>query len=202
MVLMNLVEQTNKVHATFNQQKNMLDKKKMESLTELKRQKKLMAHKEQLIFELKQQKDFIKSQMAESLRQKQIIQKNEQKSKSSHDKEVSQKAERLEAHKLLVDKSNERILTRIEEMKIKRQREAITAQEKLVKKQQSAINDLRNIQKQKQSLQRKPVKMGFFKTQLEWIDLEINAGILVKTEKSYCRQTKGYEGCSLFEWNN
>ena len=106
MVLRKLDEQRKKVHAAFNQQKNMLDKKKMESLVELKRQKKPMAHTEHLIFELKQQKDFIKSQMAESLRQKQIIQKNEQKSKSSHDKEVSQKAERLEAHKLLVDKSN------------------------------------------------------------------------------------------------
>ena len=112
------------------------------------------------MFKLKQQKEFIKSQMAERLRQKQKIQNNERKSKSSHAKEDSQKVERLEAHKLLVDKSNDRILTRIEEIKLKRQREAIAEQEKLVQEQQSAINALRNIKKQNQSLKRKPFKLG------------------------------------------
>jgi hypothetical protein len=57
--------------------------------------------------------------MAESLRKKQKIQTNEH--KSSHNQEVSQQIERLKAHKLLVDKRNDRILTRIEDIKIKRQ---------------------------------------------------------------------------------
>ena len=123
-------------------------REKIAALVELKRHSKLMAHKERLIFKLKKQTDFIKSQMAESLRQKQKIQTNKQNSKSSNNKEVSQKSKRLEAHKLLADKSNQRILTRIEEIKMKRQREEIAEQAKLVKEQQSAINALRKIKKQ------------------------------------------------------
>ena len=111
----------------------------------------------------------------------------------------------METHKLLVDKSNHRILKRIEEIKMKRQREAIAEQEKLVTEQQSAANALRNIRKQRQSLKRKPVKMGSFKTQrakeinfnaeekkqvLEWLDLKRNAAILDKTDKAIAEKLK------------
>jgi hypothetical protein len=48
----------------------------------------------------------------------------------------------LEAHMRLVDRSNERILARIEEIKLQRQREAIAEQERLLIEQQAAISSL------------------------------------------------------------
>jgi hypothetical protein len=79
MALKNLGERRNRVHAALDKQKNILDGNKITALVELKIQKKIMAHKEQLSFKLKQQKYYIKSQMAENLRitQKYIqLQKN------------------------------------------------------------------------------------------------------------------------------
>jgi hypothetical protein len=48
----------------------------------------------------------------------------------------------LDAHMKLVDRSNERILARIEEIKLQRQREAIAEQERLLLEQQTAIASL------------------------------------------------------------
>ena len=68
MALKKLGERRKRVHDALDQQKNILDGSKIAALVESKRQKKIMAHKERLFFKLKQQKDFIKSQMAENLR--------------------------------------------------------------------------------------------------------------------------------------
>jgi hypothetical protein len=56
--------------------------------------------------------------------------------------EIQGKTEMLEAHMRLVDRSNERILARIEEIKLQRQREAIAEQERLLIEQQAAISSL------------------------------------------------------------
>ena len=83
--------------------------------------------------------------------------------KMTIEEEIFQKADMLEAHKLLVDKSNRRILERIEEIKVSRQREALAEQERLVKEQQLAINLIKKMQSrrkqiQKQELRKKPRK--------------------------------------------
>merc|ERR550534_3532680 len=63
--------------------------------------------------------------------------------------EILGKISLLEGHRQLVDQSNERILARIEEMKLARQREAILEQERLLAEQQAAIGLLQRRKKQR-----------------------------------------------------
>ena len=58
------------------------------------------------------------------------------------------KADMLEAHKLLVEKSNKRIMEKIEEIKQMKERETLVEQERLVREQQLALSLLKEIQKQ------------------------------------------------------
>ena len=146
-------------------------------------------------------------------------QRNQPQFQPSPNKGIAAKAKMLEAHKLLVDQSNERILAKIQEIKLARQKEAIAEQQKLVKEQQSAIIVLRNMQKQrvrkqKESLKRKPQKSelvkktltqklrttkkspllnfakGEKKQVLAWLDLERNAAILEKTDKAIAEKLR------------
>ena len=138
---------------------------------------------------------------------------------SNQNRQVAAKAQMLEAHKLLVDQSNERILARIEEIKLERQKEAIAEQEQLLDEQQKAIAALRSFQrqrlrKQKEKLRIKPVKTEAARTKvaaklrlpqaspilnlnneerkqvLEWLDLERNAVILEKTDRAIAAKLK------------
>jgi len=58
-----------------------------------------------------------------------------------------------------VDKSNERILAKIEEIKLTRQKEAISEQQKLLQEQQSAINVLRELKKQRLKQQKESLRI-------------------------------------------
>ena len=58
--------------------------------------------------------------------------------------DISAKTSLLEAHMALVDRSNERILARIEEIKLQRQKEQIREQERVLVEQQAAITALRS----------------------------------------------------------
>ena len=55
------------------------------------------------------------------------------------------KLQLLEAHKSLVDQSNERILAKIEELKLQREREAVDEQEKLLEDQTKALAALKKL---------------------------------------------------------
>lgn len=59
------------------------------------------------------------------------------------------KLQLLEAHKRLVDKSNERILAKIEELKLEREKESVGEQEKLLREQTQAIQALRQLKQQR-----------------------------------------------------
>ena len=134
-----------------------------------------LSEKRQLISKaLKQQKvdaDKKRTNVLETLqRQKDLMTKNklnQQKHRESikdiPEQEIFEKTEMLEAHKLLVDKSNQRILDRIEDIKQSRERGAIAEQERLVREQQAAINLIRKIQSHRkhntrENMRRKPTK--------------------------------------------
>ena len=59
------------------------------------------------------------------------------------------KLQLLEAHKRLVDKSNERILAKIEELKLEREKESVSEQEKLLREQNQAMQALRQLRQQR-----------------------------------------------------
>lgn len=131
--------------------------------------------------------------------------------------DIIQKKDMLEAHKLLVDKSNMRILERIEKIKEARQREAVEEQERIVREQQLAINLLRKMQSNRRAIKKKKkeprVKVKAMspveslkkrrKTKesltlepvdknqvIQWEDLEKNAAILHKTDKAIAEKLR------------
>ena len=131
-------------------------------------------------------------------------------------KGISGKVDMLEAHKLLVDKSNKRILDRIEEIKLARQQEAMLEQERLVREQQLAISLIKKMKsKRKMKPKKQPIKRPKVidsvrslteqlqrardsvsldpedKAQvIQWMDLEKNAEILHKTDKAIAHKLK------------
>ena len=151
-------------------------------------------------------------------RNRQFKSKVESQENLPEESELFKKADMLEAHKLLVDKSNQRILQRIEEIKLSRQQEAIVEQERLVREQQMAINLLRQMQSTRNNKQRvklrnrkKPKVMDSVmslakqlqkarstveldpedkKQVMEWMDLEKNAAILHKTDKAIANKLR------------
>ena len=86
-------------------------------------------------------------------------QNNQQKLQKTRSETIADKSKMLDAHKLLVDKSNERILAKIEEIKLTRQKEAISEQQKLLQEQQSAINVLRELKKQRLKQQKESLRI-------------------------------------------
>ena len=151
-------------------------------------------------------------------RNRQFKSKVESQENLPEESELFKKADMLEAHKLLVDKSNQRILQRIEEIKLSRQQEAIVEQERLVREQQMAINLLRQMQSTRNNKQRvklrnrkKPKVIDSVmslakqlqkarstveldpedkKQVMEWMDLEKNAAILHKTDKAIANKLR------------
>ena len=59
------------------------------------------------------------------------------------------KLQLLEAHKRLVDKSNERILAKIEELKLRGENEAVREQESLLNEQNQALQTIRKLKNQR-----------------------------------------------------
>jgi len=203
----------------LKQQKQIADEKRRLAQIELERQKKLMNEREEMIQKHKSEEESKFREREERMRKKQKTQNILLLNQSSKNGQVAEKAKLLEAHKLLVDQSNERILARIEEIKLERQREAIAEQEQLLDEQQKAISALRKVQrqrlrKQKQDLKIKPVKTEAARTKvaeklrlpqaspilnlnneerkqvLEWLDLERNAAILEKTDRAIAAKLK------------
>ena len=118
-----LNERKKLIHEALRRQKASADKKRKNAIDRLEKQARLLKERDRRF------KSKVKSQ--ENL---------------PEESELFKKADMLEAHKLLVDKSNQRILQRIEEIKLSRQQEAIVEQERLVREQQMAINLLRQMQ--------------------------------------------------------
>jgi len=119
----------------------------------------------ELIFQLKQEAESEelnqRKQLLEQLRKKQKEQKRKKQGqlRVQGGGEFLAKASLLEGHRQLVDQSNERILARIEEMKLERQREAVMEQERLLDEQQAAIGLLqqrKRLRKQQQGLRLRP----------------------------------------------
>ena len=179
------------------------------------KQQKLDANKkrENVLEILQRQKDMLTKNKLNQQRHRESI-------KDIPDQELFEKTEMLEAHKILVDKSNQRILDRIEEIKQSRQRGAIAEQERLVREQQAAINLIRKIQSHRkhnnrENLRKKPTKKPKLvdpilslseylekakasltldpeekKQMMEWMDLEKNAAILHKTDKAIAQKIR------------
>ena len=117
--------------------------------------------RQKVVAEEKRNKAFVDIEKQRRLLEETRKQTKSPSNEMKREEEIFQKADMLEAHKLLVDKSNKRILERIEEIKVSRQRDALAEQERLVKEQQLAINLLRKMQSrrkqiQKQDLRKKP----------------------------------------------
>lgn len=188
MALKKLAERREIINAALKQQKQIADEKREKAMAELKRQKKLMSDREHLISMLKQQKEeasrsrqkeqqqqqqqkqnmqrnqpqFQSSRAKlerEKILEKQKLQRNKPQQQKTRSETIAEKSKLLDAHKLLVDKSNERILAKIEEIKIARQKEAISEQQKLLQEQQSAINVLRELKKQRLKKQKESVRI-------------------------------------------
>ena len=188
-----LNERKKLIHEALRRQKASADKKRKNAIDHLEKQARL----------LKERNRQIKSKVE---------------SQENFTEESLKKADMLEAHKLLVDKSNQRILQRIEEIKLSRQQEAIVEQERLVREQQMAINLLRQMQSTRNNKQRvklrnrkKPKVIDSVmslakqlqkarstveldpedkKQVMEWMDLEKNAAILHKTDKAIANKLR------------
>ena len=190
-----LNERKKLIHEALRRQKASADKKRKNAIDRLEKQARLLKERDRRF------KSKVKSQ--ENL---------------PEESELFKKADMLEAHKLLVDKSNQRILQRIEEIKLSRQQEAIVEQERLVREQQMAINLLRQMQSTSNDKQRvklrnrnKPKVIDSVmslakqiqkarstveldpedkKQVMEWMDLEKNAAILHKTDKAIANKLR------------
>ena len=190
-----LNERKKLIHEALRRQKASADKKRKNAIDRLEKQARLLKERDRRF------KSKVKSQ--ENL---------------PEESELFKKADMLEAHKLLVDKSNQRILQRIEEIKLSRQQEAIVEQERLVREQQMAINLLRQMQSTSNDKQRvklrnrnklkvidsvmslaKQIQKARSTVELdpedkkqvmEWMDLEKNAAILHKTDKAIANKLR------------
>ena len=190
-----LNERKKLIHEALRRQKASADKKRKNAIDRLEKQARLLKERDRRF------KSKVKSQ--ENL---------------PEESELFKKADMLEAHKLLVDKSNQRILQRIEEIKLSRQQEAIVEQERLVREQQMAINFLRQMQSTRNDKHRvklrnrkrpkvidsvmslaKQIQKARSTVELdpedkkqvmEWMDLEKNAAILHKTDKAIANKLR------------
>ena len=220
LALQKLTERRKIINTALKQQKEIADEKRRLAQKELERQKKLMEEKEQLILRMKEEEESNQQEREErKKKQRQQAQKLILLNPSNENKQVAVKAQLLEAHKLLVDRSNERILARIEEMKMEREKEAIAEQEQLLKEQRKAIAALRSVKKQRLRKQKEKLGIKPSKTEmerikvaaklrlpetspilnlsneerkqvLEWLDLERNAAILEKTDRAIAAKLK------------
>ena len=145
LALRKLAERRKLINAALKKQKQIAAEKRFEAQREIQRQKQLMKEREELIIELKAQED------------KQVIQSEIQESKKENNRKLLilnklrkqnpqlGKLQLLEAHKSLVDQSNDRILAKIEELKLEREKTALSEQEKLIEEQNEAIAVLQKL---------------------------------------------------------
>ena len=207
LALRKLAERRKIIRVALMKQKEVAERKRSEALRELERQKELMESRERLLSNIRKVEQS-KERLSAPARERESV------PQLSREKEVLGKADMLEAHKLLVDRSNQRILERIEEIKIAREKEAIVEQEILLKEQQLAIKLLRQMQLQRDykmeleavqekaraspslSQRLKKAKATILlnsddkKQVMQWMDLEKNSAILHKTDKAIAQKLR------------
>ena len=207
LALRKLAERRKIIRVALMKQKEVAERKRSEAFRELERQKELMESRERLLSNIRKVEQS-KERLTAPARERESV------PQLSREKEVLGKADMLEAHKLLVDRSNQRILERIEEIKIAREKEAIVEQEILLKEQQLAIKLLRQMQLQRDykmeleavqekaraspslSQRLKKAKATILlnsddkKQVMQWMDLEKNSAILHKTDKAIAQKLR------------
>ena len=217
LALKKLAERRKIIQAALTKQKQVAQEKRKNADAELQRQMEVMASREKLIVQIRNQ---------EKERDREREREREEHSRQPsppvpREEDMLGQADMLEAHKLLVDKSNQRILSRIEEIKLARRAEAVAEQENFLAEQQLAINLLRQLQLQReyrlqspllhhhqQEVQEKPNKSPSLsqrlekakatlllnpedkKQVLEWMDLEKNSAILHKTDRAIAEKLR------------
>ena len=208
LALRKLAERRKIIRSALEKQKQVAQEKRKNASAELQRQMEVMASREKFILN-------IRNQEKERERHREREEERRQSRPVSREEEIFGKADMLEAHKLLVDKSNQRILSRIEEIKLARRAEAVAEQESFLAEQQLAINLLRQLQLQRDQrfqtplqVQEKPSNTPPLSQRLkkakatlllnpedkkqvmEWMDLEKNSAILHKTDRAIAEKLR------------
>ena len=149
LALQKLTERRKLINSALKKQKQIANEKRFEAQKELDRQKQLMINKEKMILRLKAEEDLkdIKESKDRDA-EKQNLEKALLRLRKQKTPKLG-KVDLLEAHKSLVDKSNERILAKIEELKLERERESINEQEDLLEEQRQALNALKKLKSQR-----------------------------------------------------
>ena len=148
LALQKLSERRKLINSALKKQKQVANEKRIEAQKEIERQKQLMRDKEQLIIRLKAEEDLkeIKdTEVGNDDRERSLLRLNLRKQKT----QKLGKLDLLEAHKSLVDQSNERILAKIEELKLERERESLNEQEDFLQEQRQALDALKKIKTQR-----------------------------------------------------
>ena len=148
LALQKLSERRKLINSALKKQKQVANEKRIEAQKEIERQKQLMRDKEQLIIRLKAEEDLkgIKdTEIGNDDRERSLLRLNLRKQKT----QTLGKLDLLEAHKSLVDQSNERILAKIEELKLERERESLNEQEDFLQEQRQALDALKKIKTQR-----------------------------------------------------
>ena len=148
LALQKLSERRKLINSALKKQKQVANEKRIEAQKEIERQKQLMRDKEQLIIRLKAEEDLkgIKdTEVGNDDRERSLLKLNLRKQKT----QKLGKLDLLEAHKSLVDQSNERILAKIEELKLERERESLNEQEDFLQEQRQALDALKKIKTQR-----------------------------------------------------
>ena len=110
-----------------------------------------MDDKEQIILRLKAEEDLRDIKVTQQARddKKQNLENALLRLNRKQKRPKLGKFDLLEAHKTLVDKSNERILAKIENLKLERERESINEQENFLEEQRQALDALKKLKSQR-----------------------------------------------------
>ena len=151
LALKKLSERRKLISSALKKQKQIANEKRFEAQKELERQKQLMSDKEKIILRLKAEEDLKEIKETKEARdaEKQNLGKALLRLNRKQKTPKLGKLDLLEAHKSLVDKSNERILAKIEELKLEREKESIREQENFLVEQRQALDALKKLKSQR-----------------------------------------------------
>ena len=151
LALQKLSERRKLINSALKKQKQIANEKRFEAQKELERQRQLMDDKEQIILRLKAEEDLRDIKVTQQARddKKQNLEKALLRLNRKQKRPKLGKLDLLEAHKTLVDKSNERILAKIEDLKLERERESINEQENFLEEQRQALDALKKLKSQR-----------------------------------------------------
>ena len=147
LALQKLSERRKLINSALKKQKQIANEKRFEAQNELERQRMLMKDKEKIILRLKAEedhRDIKETQQARDAMKQNLLRLNRKQKTPKLGK-----LDLLEAHKTLVDKSNERILAKIEDLKLERERESINEQENFLEEQRQALDALKKLKSQR-----------------------------------------------------